>query len=279
MKAYKWGGWLMIMSCWMSLALAAPGQEPPASAVRAATAEKKISTNPVKDYEEGLRLLAIGEGQGSLDALIDAADHFRLAADAGHAGAQARYGLSLERGQMQEEAVKYYRLSAAQGHMDGQFGLGTAYLLGEGVTQDFAEARKWLTLAGEQGHKGAILTMATAYLRRELPADELALLKSRETKTYITSGLGLDESARHGPEALVWIQRAADHNSLGALEALAVAYRSGQFGLTADAQKADAIVAKMDILRGVTKVETKKKSALYRLLRGDDSEKNPEKPK
>ena len=276
MTAYKWGGWLMIMS---SLALAAPGQEPPASAVRAATAEKKVSTNPVKDYEEGLRLLALGEGQGSLDAFIDAAERFRLAADAGHAGAQARYGLSVERGQMLEEAIKYYRLSADQGHMDGQFGLGSMYLYGEGVTQDFAEARKWLTLAGEQGHKVALNIIAAAYLRRELSADELALLKPKATKNYIRSGLGLDESARRSPEALVWIQRAADSDSLPALEALALAYRSGQFGLTADAQKADAIVAKMNILLGITKVETKKRSALYRLLRGDDSEKNSEKPK
>ena len=40
------------------------------------------------------------------------------------------------------EAVKWYRLAAAQGNADVQFNLGTMYYDGKGVTQDYAEAVK-----------------------------------------------------------------------------------------------------------------------------------------
>lgn len=282
MKIYKRVGWLIIMSGWIPMVLAAQGQGSPVSAVQAAASEtKKVSANPEQDYQEGLKFSKIGEA-GDLSAFMAAAEHFKLAADAGHAGAQAHYALSLERGQSHEEAIKYYRLSADQGNKDGQFGIGSVYLAGEGVTQDLAEARKWLILAAEQGHKVASITMAEGYLRPEMPADELEKLEKtnpKKVQNYIRSGLGLDEAARKSPEALVWIQRAADNDFLPALDALAIAHRTGQLGLTADTQKADAVVAKADKLRGITPKVEQKKSALYRLLRGDDSDKDAKNPK
>lgn len=301
MTAYMWRGWLIILSCWMMPTLAAPETDVsastvpatnvvaastvqavsavPASAVTAIKAlPDKVSDNPVKDYEEGLKLHALGV-KGDMGAFIDATERFRLAANAGHAGAQAYYGLSLERGQFPEVAVKYYRLSADQGNVDGQYYLGLAYMNGEGIAQDLGEARKWLILAGEQGHKQAIDAMAGAYLRQELTAEKFAQLWPRKAEAYTRNGLGLDEAARRGPEALVWIQRAADNDSIPALNALAAAYRDGQYGLAVDTQKADEIVAKIDRLRGVAPEVGKKKSALYRLLRGDDSEKQADTPK
>ena len=268
------------------MALAAQVSESPVSAVQASAVQatdsepKKISADPDKDYQEGLKFLRIGEA-GDLSGFMAATEHFKLAAEAGHGGGQAYYALSLERGQSLDEAIKYYRLSAEQGNKDGQFGLGSIYFAGEGVTQDLEEARKWFILAGEQGHKNAINTMAEGYLRREMSADELAKPeknKPNKEQNYIRSGLGLEEAARKSPEALVWIQRAADNDFLPALDALATAHRTGQFGLVADTQKADTIVARADRVRGIAPKAVQKKSALYRLLRGDDSDKDAKNP-
>ena len=53
------------------------------------------------------------------------------------------------------EAVKWYRKSAEQGYMYGQYNLGDCYENGKGVTQDYAEAAKWYKKAADQGHTGA----------------------------------------------------------------------------------------------------------------------------
>ena len=53
------------------------------------------------------------------------------------------------------EVVKWFRMSAEQGHAEAQFLLGVMYREGEGVPQDFAEAQVWFNLAAAQGHRGA----------------------------------------------------------------------------------------------------------------------------
>ncbi len=53
------------------------------------------------------------------------------------------------------EAVKWYRLAAAQGLARAQFNLGTMYDNGNGVPEDNVQAYAWLNLAAAQGHKGA----------------------------------------------------------------------------------------------------------------------------
>ena len=280
MTIHTWLGWLL-MSCWTSIVSAEPAI--PASAVGATSggqstsinADKKISIDPEKDYQEGLKILA--NAGDDMTAAVQAAKRFKLAADAGHAGAQAQFALGLERGQLLEEAIEYYKMAANQGHMDGQFGLGSIYMQGEGVSQDFAEARKWLSLAAAQGHKIAIQTMADAYVRRELSAGEISALYPREVENYKRTGLGLDAAARQSPDALVWINRAAEINYPPALDALAAAYRTGQFGLAVDTNKADEVVAQAGRARGVAPTAVRKRSALYKLLRGDDSKKPAEK--
>ena len=53
------------------------------------------------------------------------------------------------------EALRWFRLSAAQRNASAQFGLGNMYFNGQGVTQDYAEAVKWVRLAAAQGNAGA----------------------------------------------------------------------------------------------------------------------------
>jgi len=49
------------------------------------------------------------------------------------------------------EAVRLYRLAAADGDVDGQCSLGGMYADGTGVPQDHAEAVRWYRLAADQG--------------------------------------------------------------------------------------------------------------------------------
>ena len=53
------------------------------------------------------------------------------------------------------KAIELYRKSAEQGNEDAQFRLGTMYLFGFGVTQDFKKARECFKTAADQGHEEA----------------------------------------------------------------------------------------------------------------------------
>ncbi len=62
-----------------------------------------------------------------------------------------------------EEAVKWYRLAAAQGYAPAQFSLGLAYEKGKGVRQDYQQAVKWYRLAAAQGNEFAQITLGEMY--------------------------------------------------------------------------------------------------------------------
>ena len=46
-----------------------------------------------------------------------------------------------------DEAVKWFRLAAAQGNVPAQYSLGMAYENGQGVQQDYHEALNWYRIA------------------------------------------------------------------------------------------------------------------------------------
>ncbi len=93
----------------------------------------------------------------------EAVKWFRLGAEQGHAGAQSNLGVKYYRGegvpQDYREAVKWYRLAAEQGHARAQFYLGNMYGRGEGVPQDYREGEQWIRLAAMQGFVEAQYTM------------------------------------------------------------------------------------------------------------------------
>jgi TPR repeat protein len=53
------------------------------------------------------------------------------------------------------EAVRLYRLAAAQGHAAAQVNLGYMFQNGQGVARNRAEAIRWYRLAAAQGHAAA----------------------------------------------------------------------------------------------------------------------------
>jgi TPR repeat protein len=69
------------------------------------------------------------------------------------------------------EAVRLYRLAAAQGHAIAQFNLGYMFENGRGVAQDRAKAIRWYRLAAAQGHSkasAALISARTAHFRAAL---------------------------------------------------------------------------------------------------------------
>jgi TPR repeat protein len=53
--------------------------------------------------------------------IVAAMGHYTMAADAGSAEGQARLAWILDQSEQNEEAVKWYRASADQGHSGGQY--------------------------------------------------------------------------------------------------------------------------------------------------------------
>jgi len=209
---------------------------------------------PAEQVQAGVQLsaaehdfAAANQAQNRGD-LMTAMTLFQRAADSGHAAAQASYAAILQRGQAVEDALKYYRLSAAQGDRDGQYGLGMLYFLGEGVPKNLTEARQWFALAAVQEHVYAANMMADA---------------------YISGRMDLSTTERQSVAALPWIQRAADYDYVPALDALADAYRFGQYGLTVDTEQADKLAAHASKVRGKPLASEKKRSKLYRFFKGD----------
>ena len=88
------------------------------------------------------------EAQAALETL-------HRTAEAGNAEAQYELGRAYEMGEGvsedDAEAVRWYRMAAEQGEALAQFNLGLMYANGRGVLKDEAEAVRWFRLAAEQG--------------------------------------------------------------------------------------------------------------------------------
>lgn len=54
-----------------------------------------------------------------------------------------------------EQAFKWFKKAAEQGHPDAQYDLGLMYSRGRGVPQDSEQAAKWFKKAAEQEHLDA----------------------------------------------------------------------------------------------------------------------------
>lgn len=98
---------------------------------------------------------------------VQAMKLFRLLAAQGHQWAQRRLGSMYAEGQGAaqdyQEAVKWYRLAAAQGNTPAQYSLGLAYEKGQGVPQDYQEAVKWYRIAAGREDEFAQARLGSIY--------------------------------------------------------------------------------------------------------------------
>jgi hypothetical protein len=75
------------------------------------------------------------------------------------------------------EAVKWYRLAADQGRSDGQYILGVMYANGEGVPESKVDAYFWFNLAAAQGNTTAI--DGKNIIEREITREQIAEAQRR----------------------------------------------------------------------------------------------------
>jgi TPR repeat protein len=107
------------------------------------------------------------EGLGVKRSDVEAMKWYQLAAERGHAPAQAKVGVSYRFGRGTDqnfaEAMRWSKLAAEQGDAAGQVTLGYMYQHGEGVDRDNVEAMKWLQLAAEQSNSDAMNAIGWIY--------------------------------------------------------------------------------------------------------------------
>ena len=128
----------------------------------------------------GLTLCALMFGLSvPLAAEDDRIAQLRRAAEQGDAAAQFNLGFAYLKGegvpQDYAEAVKWWRRADEQGLAPAQYNLGLMYYKGEGIPQDYAEALKWYRRAAEQGNVRAQFYLGVMYAKGEgIPQDYVA---------------------------------------------------------------------------------------------------------
>ncbi len=102
-----------------------------------------------------------------------------------------------------EATANELRKSAEAGDASAQNELGLLYNDGNGVPQDYRQAKQWFEKAAEKGHAGAQVNLGTLYLH----------------------GDGAPQSAQM---ALFWFRRAAEQKDALAFAKLGLMYAQGQ---------------------------------------------------
>jgi hypothetical protein len=101
-------------------------------------------------------------------------DALRATAEQGSAEDQYHLGVRYENAMPKDhrEAVRWYRMAAAQQHAGAFYRLCVLSDIGRGMPQDYQEALRWCRLAANQGHGPAMFLIATYYEKaRGVPKD------------------------------------------------------------------------------------------------------------
>ena len=106
-------------------------------------------------------------GYGIEKNYIEAMKWFKLAAAQGHAEAENDIGILFSGGlgveEDHKEAVKWFELSAKRGDVGAQYNLAYNYEIGRGITQDYKEAVRFYNLSAEQGYWAASYNLGKLY--------------------------------------------------------------------------------------------------------------------
>ncbi len=157
-----------------------------------------------------------------------------------------RYGFGVEKDY--QEAFKWHKKAATQGHAEAEANLGHIYFNGLGVNKDYEEAFRWYQNAAKKN-----LTEATAHLAKmyqhgygvEKNLDQAFKLYLRaaeknygmaqnELGVMYFKGEGVNQNYE---EALKWAQKAVEQRYAGAQYNLGYMYQYG-YGVEKDFQKA-----------------------------------------
>ena len=161
-----------------------------------------------------------------------AAEHYRVAADAGVADAQAALGYLHESGLGMEKdgakAGELYRAAAERGHAKAQNNLGSLYFQGGGgLTKDEAQAVRWYRASAAQGNGSACNNLGICYedgIGVEADAAKAEALYVRAARAGNINAQNnvayIKVTAREYSEAERWFRRAAEQGSTDALHNL-----------------------------------------------------------
>jgi len=168
---------------------------------------------------------------------------FSLLAISVFKGLQPSSLAAAEEGEAQEPSVAGHiaeiRSAAEQGNADAQYKLGFLYADGQGVPQDYVEARKWLLKAAEQGHGEAQLTLGVLYdqgrgvVQDYVSARKWFLKAAEQGHAEAQSSLGLLYYLGHGVtqdyvEARKWLLKAVEQGHTQAQIGLGLICLGGQ---------------------------------------------------
>lgn len=127
---------------------------------------------------------------------------FRLAAAQNYAEAQQRIGLCYAKGwgvpQSYDEAVKWYRLAVDQNNAAAQYDLGWCFYEGNGVPQSEEEAIKWFTKSADQGYLNAQTTLYQIYIKSENDKEGLKYLQKAAEQGDAAAQTFLGRSYQYG---------------------------------------------------------------------------------
>ena len=137
-----------------------------AQATEKPSAPSTSAPAPAQSADEAFRK---GQDFEKKENYAEAMRWYRVAAAQGYALAQVGignlYGMALGVPQDYGEALRWYRLAAAQGNDEAQNDIGFFYMNGWGVAQDYAQAMSWLRKAADQGNGQAQKSIGYMYFK------------------------------------------------------------------------------------------------------------------
>ena len=221
--------------------------------------------DPESQYDLGE---AHRRGDGVPQDFAEAARWYRMAAEQGHRLAQSSLGLAYRNGEgvlkddfeaarwfqlaaeqtvtfrfvslhaaMEEdpaEAVRVFQMEAESGHARSQFRLGVAYMSGEDVPQDLAEAAHWFQVAAQNYPIAGDLARNLEAAERGDPA---ALAQAQFSLGWAYEEHLIDVFGDLA-EAVRWYRMAAEQGHVAAQFSLGVAYMDGEAGVLKDPPEA-----------------------------------------
>ena len=102
----------------------------------------------------------------------EALKYYKLSAPGNDGGVFNRLGYMYSEGVGVDvdvtEAAKWFRKSAEQGYMIGQYNIGLMYELGRGIGKDVNEAIRWYRKAADQGYQNAKDKLAKLLIQEQL---------------------------------------------------------------------------------------------------------------
>lgn len=211
--------------------------EPKKSQSAPSTAKKNAGPSASEIQQTYDRAEALWYGRGVKENQVEAVRLYRIAAEAGHPGAQASLGLAYDLGKggvakSDQEALVWYRKSVKQKDRLGQYLLGTMYEDGQGVNKDLNEALRLYRLSAAQDYDPAVqklrkLEAATAPPAAP-PAPAAPTMSADEAYRLGGKNWNGDGVAKNEAEAVRLFRIAAMQGHAAAATDLGFAYEFGR---------------------------------------------------